>query len=199
MVAASGCAPPIPPSPGGQDPSAGEIAAVVPAPDFDEGLVGALHDPLAADIDPGAGGHLAVHHEAEAIELVELFPSRPVRHEVRIGDQNARRIGMRAEDADRLAGLDEQRLVGLKLSERRDNAVEALPVARGAADAAVDDELARPLRHLRVEVIHEHSKRRLGQPGFRRDFRPARRADGTSVVDAVHAVSLAWQSFERVD
>jgi hypothetical protein len=48
----------------GQDPAALEVAAIVPPADLDEGLVGALHDALAADIDPGAGGHLAVHHEA---------------------------------------------------------------------------------------------------------------------------------------
>jgi hypothetical protein len=57
-----------------EDPAAGEMSAIVAPADLDEGLVGALHDALAADIDPGAGGHLAVHHEAELIELVEVLP-----------------------------------------------------------------------------------------------------------------------------
>ncbi len=87
------------------------------AADLHEGLVGALHDALAADVDPGAGGHLAVHHQALAIELVEVLPGRPVRHQVRVGDQHARRVGVGAEDADRLARLHQQRLVVLKLAQ----------------------------------------------------------------------------------
>ena len=106
---------------GGQDPAAGEIAAIMLAADFDEGLVGALNDALGADIDPRAGGHLAVHHQALAIELVEMIPGRPVRHEVGIGDQHARRVGMGAEHADRLARLDEQGLVGLQPLQRGDD------------------------------------------------------------------------------
>ena len=134
---------------GGQDPPAGEVAAVVLAAHLDEGLVGALHDALAADVDPRAGRHLAVHHQALAIELVEVLPGRPVRHQVGVGDQHARRVGVGAEHADRLAGLHQQRLVVLELAQRRDDAVEALPVARGAADAAVDDELVRASRRPR--------------------------------------------------
>ena len=116
---------------------------------LDEGLVGALHDALAADVDPRAGGHLAVHHQALAIELVEMLPGRPVRHEVGVGDQHARRIGMGAEHADRLAGLHQQRLVVFELAQRGDDAVEALPVARRAADAAIDHELAAASRRPR--------------------------------------------------
>ena len=37
---------------GGKDPSPPKVAAIVPAPHLDEGLVGALHDALRADIDP---------------------------------------------------------------------------------------------------------------------------------------------------
>ena len=115
-----------------------------------------------------------------------MLPGRPVRHEVGVGDQHARRIGMRAENADRLAGLHEQRLVAFEPPQRRDDAVEAFPVARGAPDAAIDDELARPLRHLRVEVVHQHAERRFGQPGLGGELRAARRADGAGVVDAGH-------------
>ena len=78
---------------------------------LDEGFVGALHDALRADVDPRAGRHLAVHHQALLIELVEVFPRRPVRDEVGVGEQHARRVGVRGEDADRLAGLDQQGFV----------------------------------------------------------------------------------------
>ena len=50
------------PEPRGEDPAPREAAAIMPARHRDEGLVGALDDPLAADVDPGAGGHLPVHH-----------------------------------------------------------------------------------------------------------------------------------------
>ena len=40
--------------------------AEVLARELRERLVGALEDPLGADVDPGPGGHLAVHHQALA-------------------------------------------------------------------------------------------------------------------------------------
>src|SRR5690606_8679980 len=66
----------------GEDPAPLEAAAVVLPAHLDEGLVGALHDALAADVDPRAGGHLAVHHQALAVELVEVLPVGPGRHQV---------------------------------------------------------------------------------------------------------------------
>ena len=74
IVAASGCAPPMPPRPAVRIQRPASLAAVVLAPGLDEGLVGALHDALAADVDPRAGRHLAVHHQALAVELVEVLP-----------------------------------------------------------------------------------------------------------------------------
>ncbi len=116
IVIASGWAPPIPPEPGGDRDRAGERAAE-PAPgDLGEALVGALQDPLGADVDPRAGGHLAVHREPERLEAAELRPVRPVGDEVGVGDEHTRRPLVGAEHADRLARLDEQRLV---VGERR--------------------------------------------------------------------------------
>ena len=77
----------------GQDPTAFEVIVVVLATGFDEGFVGALDDALAADVDPAAGGHLAVHGQAFGVEFVEVFPARPVRHQVGVGDQYARGVG----------------------------------------------------------------------------------------------------------
>src|SRR6185295_6106310 len=45
--------------PGGEDPFSRPASAVVLAARFREGLVGALHDALAADVDPRARSHLA--------------------------------------------------------------------------------------------------------------------------------------------
>jgi hypothetical protein len=150
---------------------------------FDEGFVGALNDALRADIDPRAGGHLAVHHEALAVELVEMVPGCPVRHEIRVGDQHARRVGVGSEHADRLAGLHEQRLVRIQPLQGRDDLVEALPVTRGAPDAAIDDELARPLGDVGIEIVHQHAQG-IGEPAFRTDLRAMRRADDAHVVEA---------------
>jgi len=46
-----------------------------------------------------------------------------------------------------------QRLVGFERAQARDDAVEAFPVAGGAADAAIDYELVRLLSYVRVELF----------------------------------------------
>ena len=163
--------------PGGENPLAGPVAPAMLAARFGEGLVGALHDALAADVDPGAGGHLAVHHQAFAIELVEVLPRRPLGDQVRVGDQHARRVGVRAEHADRLAGLDEQGLIVLQPAQGLDDAIEGGPVARGLPDAAVDDEILGPLGDLGIEVVLDHPQRRFGEPALRAQRAAARSAD----------------------
>jgi hypothetical protein len=42
-----------------------------------ERLKGALHDALAADVDPRSRRHLAVHHQPSPFELVEVLPIGP--------------------------------------------------------------------------------------------------------------------------
>jgi hypothetical protein len=86
-----------------------------------------------------------------------MFPAGVGRDEVRVGDQHARRVGMGAEDADRLAGLHQQGLVRFKLAQGRDDPIKTLPIPRRAPDAAIDDELLRLLGDLRIEVVHEHA------------------------------------------
>ena len=106
-----------------------------------------------------------------------------MRHEIGVGDQHPRRVGMRAEDADRLAGLHAAASRRLERPQRRDDAVEALPVARGAADAAIDHELAAASRRPRVEVVHQHAQRRFGQPALALSVGAVRRADGAGVIE----------------
>ena len=88
---------------GGEDPFVCEVPAVMLPPCFAERFVRPLHDSLAADVDPRARCHLAEHHQAFAIELVELLPCRPFRHQIGVRDQHARRIRMRPKHADGLA------------------------------------------------------------------------------------------------
>ena len=169
--------------PGGEQPFARQVAAIMLAPHLDEGLIGALNDALRTDIDPRACGHLAVHCEPALIEFAKMLPVRPVRHEVAVRDEHARRIGMGAEHADRLARLDEQGFVVFEPLQRFDDPVITRPIARRAADAAIDDELVRRLRHIGVEVVHQHPQRRLGEPAFRVEFGAGRCLDGAAVVE----------------
>ena len=117
MVAARGCAPLIPPIPPETMSLPGEVAAEMFVGGSGEGFVGALDDALRADVNPRAGGHLAVHDEAELFELVELLPVGPVADEVGVADKHARRIFVGAEDGDGLAGLDQQRLVVIEVAQ----------------------------------------------------------------------------------
>ena len=177
MVAASGCAPPMPPRPAVTTSRPASDAAEVLARGLGEGLVGALQDALGADVDPGARRHLAVHHQALAVELVEVLPGGPggTRFELAISTRGASCV--RAEDAHRLARLHQQRLVVAQLAQRAHDGVEALPVARRLADAAVDDQVLGPLGHLGVEVVHQHAQRRLLLPAPAGERRAARGAD----------------------
>ena len=65
--------------PGGERDRPGERAAEAPPRDLGEALVGALDDPLAADVDPRAGGHLPVHRQPELPRAAGTRPSSPTR------------------------------------------------------------------------------------------------------------------------
>ena len=80
-----------------------------------------------------------------------------MRDEVGIGQQHARGVGVGLEDADRLARLDQQRLVVFQAAQGGDDGVEARPIARRPADAAIDHQLGRSLGHVGIEVVHQHS------------------------------------------
>ena len=148
-----------------------------------EGLVGALQDPLRADVDPGAGRHLAEHRQTLGLETAELVPVREPGHEQRVRDQHARRARMGAEDGDGLAALDEQRLVGFELEQRRDDRAQRLVAAGGPAGAAVDDEPGRVLGHLGVEVVAQHPQGGLLVPALAVELRAARRVYGGQITD----------------
>ena len=168
----------------GDGERAGQGAAEALLGDGGERLVRALQDALGADVDPRAGGHLAVHGQAELLQAAELRPGGPVADQVGVGDQHARCPLVGPHDADRLAGLHEQRLVVPQLGQRADDRVVAGPVAGGPAGAAVDDEVVRALGHLRVEVVHQHPQRGLGLPGAGGELAAARGADGTGAFHA---------------
>ncbi len=100
--------------------------------------------------------------------------------QVGVADQHARRVVVRAEDADRLARLHQQRLVVLERLQRVDDGVVAIPIARGAAGAAVDHEVLRALADVRVEIVHQHAHGGFLTPAFAGELVAARRLDRES-------------------
>ena len=161
----------------GQGDRAAQGAAEAFGRDRGEGLVGALQDALGADVDPGAGRHLAVHGQAELLQAAELLPGGPLRDQVGVGDEHARGPLVGSHDADRLAGLDQERLVVLEVLQGLDDRRVGVPAAGGATGAAVDDELVGVFGHLGVEVVHEHAHGRFLRPPLAGSLGAARRVD----------------------
>jgi hypothetical protein len=153
-----------------------QAAAEVPAAAFRQGFVRSLQDPLRADVDPAAGGHLSEHDEPAPVELVEVIPSRPTRDEIGVREQHPRRVRMGREHRDRLARLDDQRLVVFETLQGAQDRGQRFPVAGGFADAAVDDQVLRPLGDFRIEVVAEHAESCFLQPALAVERGAARRA-----------------------
>ncbi len=164
--------------PAGQGDRPGQGAAEALLPHRREGLVGPLQDALGADVDPRPRGHLAVHRQPERVQAPELVPVGPVADQVGVGEQHARCPLVRLHHADRLAGLDQQRLVVAQRLQRAHDRVVGGPVARRLAGPAVDDELGRMLGDLGVEVVLQHPQRGFLLPAEAGELGPARGADG---------------------
>ena len=75
---------------------------------FNKGFERSLHNALTTDVDPRASGHLAVHEQTFTIQFIEMIPVGPLRYQVRVGNQYARRIGMRFKHAYGVTGLNQQ-------------------------------------------------------------------------------------------
>ena len=120
------------------------------APRRDERLVGALQDPLRADVDPRAGRHLAVHHQALAPRARGSAPTSPTcrRGSSSRSARAARRraCGTRRPACPTARAASRRRSSALQLAHDH---VERLPDARRLAGAAVDDEVLRAARRPR--------------------------------------------------
>src|ERR1035441_6013526 len=95
----------------GDDQFAAQIATKMFVARGVEGFVSALHDALRTDVDPRTSGHLSIHHEAGALQFVELLPIGKMSYEIRVRNQDTRSVLMRLENAYWLARLHEQRFV----------------------------------------------------------------------------------------
>ena len=171
--------------PAGQDPAPGEVAAVVPAADLDEGLVGALNDALAADIDPRArrsSGRTSSGPCVSSSLKWSQVAQCGTRLELAISTRGAsswvRKTPTGLPDWTSSVSSSPRASSGAATMRSK-----RLPVARGPADAAIDHQLLRLLGHLGVEIVHQHAQRRLGQPALGAQRRPARAADLAGVVE----------------
>src|SRR5690606_6198531 len=71
-----------------------------------------------------------------------------------------------------------------QLAQGGEDGVEAVPVARGAADAAVHHQVLGALGHVRVQVVMQHPERGFGQPAAAVELAAARGADDAGRIVA---------------
>ena len=171
-----------PAEPGRERDGAAQGPAEMLARRLGERLERALQDALGPDVDPRARGHLPVHHQAGPLELAEVVPGRPLADQVRVGDQHARRPLVGAQDPDRLAALDQERLVVGEGAQLTDDRIERVPAPRGSSRPAVDDEVVRVLGDLGIQVVHEHPERGFLGPAATGELGAAGRSDGTGAA-----------------
>src|SRR5262245_34866602 len=139
----------------------------------------ALHDSLAADVNPGARSHLAVHRQAKTFEAIELCVIVPLSNEVGIRDKDARRFIVRPEFAHWLPGLHEECFIVSELAQRTNDCIESFPASGGAACSAINDQSIRILGNIRIEIVHQHSHRSFLMPAFAASLAALRRVDNS--------------------
>ena len=180
-----------------------ERTAKIGARSSGECFVGSLNDSLCADVDPASGRHLAVHRELKCLEPVELIAGCPMGHEVGVCNEHSWRVAERSEDTHGFSRLHQQRLIVFQPAERFDNRVELFPAPGRPAGAAVDDQLAGILRHLFIEVVHQHAKSGFLVPSFARDrcapWCADRRVHGTTPLCLRVFVSLWFEPLSHKD
>ena len=128
--------------------------------DRGEGLVGALEDPLGADVDPRTRGHLAVHGEPERLEATELRPRRPVAARG-WSSRSARAAPTRGSRSTPTGRPDWTSIVSSPFSvvSVRTSASKLRQSRAARPVPAVDDEVVGPLGDLGVEVVLQHPQR----------------------------------------
>ena len=182
----------MPPAPAVIVSVPGEGSAELTAGDLGETLVGALEDPLGADVDPRPRCHLPVHREAEVFEAAELIPVGPVGHEVGVGDEHPGRPLVRLQHADRFARLHEHRLVGFQRGEGAEHGVVVGPGSGGPSRSAVHHQVVGPFGHIGVEVVLQHPIGGLLGPTFAAQIGAGRGVDGArGCADVTETHSLA--------
>jgi hypothetical protein len=132
------------------------------------------------DTDEFASMRMVNHWISEAdesIQLTEVLPRRPAWHEIRVRDDYSRSVGMSRQDAHGLAALHQQCLFGSQCFQRIQDGIEALPISRRLAQAAIDNQVLRTLGDFGVEVVLNHAVSGFDLPIFARQLCATRSAD----------------------
>ncbi len=157
-----------------------------------ESFIGSLQNSLRANIDPASGGHLAVHHQAGAVEFVEMFPIAPVPDEIGIGDQHARRVACVRKIP---TGLPDCTSSVSSFSSERSEATMAwkqFQLRAAFPRPAVDDQVLGLLGDFGIEIVHQHAQRGFLLPAFAGKRGAARRAHRLIAGCVVRWLASTW-------
>ena len=113
-------------------------------------------------------------------------------NQIGVADQHPGRVLVSLEDAHRLARLHQQGLIVLQRLQGFDDGVVALPIARGAAGAAINHEVLRTLGYVGIEVVHEHAHGGFLSPTFARQLIAARRPHRS--VGSTRGIGCDWHN-----
>ena len=108
---------------------------------------------------------------------MEVFPVRPVRNDVGVGNQHARGVAVGAKNADRFSRLYQQRFVFPQIAQTLKDRLKGRPVASCFADAAINHQIFRALGDIRIEVVLNHAIGCFNQPVLAAQFGPLGSAD----------------------
>ena len=145
---------------GGDIELAGEVALLRDAQHqtsgVEKGVEGAVDDALRADVHPAAGGHLAVVGDAQSGGAVEGFLIVEHADHQAVGDDDARRGLVGFEQAQRVAGFDDEGLVVGEHLEVFFNQAVLHPVLADLSGLAVGGQLIGVEGDVEVEVVVDH-------------------------------------------
>jgi hypothetical protein len=123
----------------------------------------AVHNALRADVHVRPCGHLAVLRHSKGVEALPVVRLGVVGDHHAVGHHHAGCIGMRGEEAHRMAAIHDQGLVVGHLAQVAHGEQILRPVLKHRPVAAIGDKLVRMLRHGGVQVVlhHKHDGRGL--------------------------------------
>ena len=150
---------------GGHEQAAGQVPVLgdtqFGAPRTQQGVKGAMHDALGADVHPASGGHLAVVGNPDGCRTVEVFLVIIHADHQAVADNTAGSQLMAVEQAQRMAGHHNQSLlVRHDLQVLLDQTV-LHPVLAHLSGLAVGHQFIGVQRHLEVQVVVDHHLERF--------------------------------------
>ena len=125
-------------------------------PGVEQRVEGAVDDALGADIHPAAGGHLPVIGHAQRRRPVEVLLVVKGAHHQAVGQDDPGRSFVGAEQTQRMAGKDGQRLLPGQLLQIGHNEPVLHPVLADLAGLAVGHQLIGIEGHIKIQIVVDH-------------------------------------------